>query len=399
MTTPTRTGLLDTAALRLVDHHALHGDLPPADASVLTAYAGLTGRGGAGFPTAVKLRSVAEAAARTGRSPVVVANGAEGEPAAAKDRMILTRAPHLVLDGIAVVARTLGATAAVLAVDADLVPALRARLAERDSRPDVRLHPVPRSFLAGEETALVAAVDGGVPLPRGKVPPVRVRGVAGAPTLVLNVETLARLALLARGEHGAADRTLVTRHVDVAGVVRVDVLETGLGVPMGELLPLDDGVQAVLVGGYHGTWVAAPVARSVSLDRTSLSAVGASLGAGVLAALPSDRCGVRETASITGYLARESAGQCGPCLNGLPRIVAALQLLARPVAPPPTLLDDVRRWAGLVVGRGACSHPDGTVRLVASALRVFAGEFEVHRHGRCTASSAQPFLPTTGGPR
>jgi NADH:ubiquinone oxidoreductase subunit F (NADH-binding) len=399
MTTPTTTGLLDAVALRLVDHHAAHGPLPPADAAAIALRAGLTGRGGAGFPTEVKLRSVAGAAARSGRSPVVVANGAEGEPAAAKDRMLLMRAPHLVFDGMAVVAGTLGATTTVLAAEAELIPALRVRLAERGGPPDVRLHPVPRSFLAGEESALVAGIDGGAPLPRGKRPPVRERGVADRPTLVLNVETLARLALLARGEYWVADRTLVTRHLERAGLVRVDVLDTDLGVPLGELLLLDGDVQAVLVGGYHGTWVEASVARNVPLDRIGLSAVGASLGAGVLAALPSDRCGVRETARIVEYLASESAGQCGPCLNGLPRIAAALQLLARPVTPPPTLLDDVRRWAGLVVGRGACSHPDGTVRLVASALTVFAGEFEVHRMGFCTATSAQPFLPTMNGHR
>jgi NADH:ubiquinone oxidoreductase subunit F (NADH-binding) len=399
MTTPTTTGLLDSTALRLGDHHAVHGPLPPADAVAIALHAGLTGRGGAGFPTAVKLRSVAEAAARTGRQPVVVANGAEGEPAAAKDRMLLTRAPHLVLDGMAVAAHTLGATTTVLAAEADLIPALHTQLAERSGRSDVRLHPVPRSFLAGEESALVAAIDGDSPLPRGKQPPVRERGVAGRPTLVLKVETLARMALLARGEHGATDRTLVTRHLERAGLVRVDVLETDLGVPLGELLPLDGDVQAVLIGGYHGNWVETSVARHVPLDRQGLSAVGASMGAGVLAALPSDRCGVRETARIVEYLARESSGQCGPCLNGLPRIAAALQMLARPALPPPTLLGDVRRWAGLVAGRGACSHPDGTVRLVASALGVFAGEFEAHGNGVCTATSPEPFLPTTDGVR
>ena len=119
----------------------------------------------------------------------------------------------------------------------------------------------------------------------------------------------------------------------------------------------------------------------------------------MLAALPADRCGLRETARVVGYLARGSAGQCGPCLNGLPRIAAALDLLARPAPAPAGLLGDLGRWCGLVAGRGACSHPDGTVRLVASALTVFAAEIEVHRSGACTGASGRPFLPVPGDAR
>jgi len=92
------------------------------------------------------------------------------------------------------------------------------------------------------------------------------------------------------------------------------------------------------------------------------------------------------------YLALESAGQCGPCFNGLPRIAGALAELASPW-PRPEIITDVRRWCGLVEGRGACRHPDGTVRLVRSALEVFASELDQHILGRCAASSSRPFLP------
>ncbi len=167
-----------------------------------------------------------------------------------------------------------------------------------------------------------------------------------------------------------------------------------LGVRLGDVLPVHAGVQAVLVGGYHGSWLPSAVAADIRLDPAGLAAVGASLGAGVLAALPGDRCGLTETAAVVGYLAAQSAGQCGPCLNGLPRIAAALGLLARPGPPRAGLLDDVRRWSGLVVGRGACSHPDGSVRLVSSALTVFAAELTAHAAGWCTATPSAPaFLP------
>jgi NADH:ubiquinone oxidoreductase subunit F (NADH-binding) len=261
------------------------------------------------------------------------------------------------------------------------------------------LHPAAEEFLAGEESALVAAVEGADPLPRSKLVPIRERGVAGRPTLVQNVETLARLALLARGDRETARRTLVTRRREIKRTTRTDVVEVPLGAPLGEVLSLDSHVRAVLIGGYHGTWVPTAVARDLPLDPAGLAPVGASLGAGVLAALPADRCGLRETARVVGYLAASSAGQCGPCLNGLPRIAAGLGVLARPAPAPARLLPDLRRWCGLLPGRGACRHPDGTVRLVASALGVFESELRLHAGGRCSATTTRPFLPVQGPAR
>ena len=393
------SGLFAAPGPGLPEHRATFGPLPVADPVQLTAAAELTGRGGAGFPTAVKLRSVAAAAAAGRRAPVLIGNGAEGEPASAKDAVLLSRAPHLVLDGLALMARGLGAADVVLAAPARLLPGLAARLAERPDGAAVRLHPTGDGFLAGEESALVAAVEGADPLPRSKLVPIRERGVGGRPTLVQNVETLARLALLARGDREAAGRTLVTRRFQVNHAGRTDVVEVSLGTPLGEVLRVDGAVRAVLVGGYHGTWLPAAEAGELPLDRAGLEPVGATLGAGVLAALPTDRCGLRETARVVGYLAASSAGQCGPCLNGLPRIAAALQVLARREAPPPQLLTDLWRWCGLLPDRGACRHPDGTVRLVASALGVFGPELRLHASGRCSATTARPFLPVAGAGR
>jgi NADH:ubiquinone oxidoreductase subunit F (NADH-binding) len=130
------------------------------------------------------------------------------------------------------------------------------------------------------------------------------------------------------------------------------------------------------------------------------------VGAGVLAALPAGRCGLAETARVVRYLALESAGQCGPCFNGLPRMASALAFLALVDGPgsarrgmasrwpdPAAARADLERWTGLVEGRGACHHPDGTARLVRSALRVFAAEGGRHCQGQCTGTEARPFLP------
>jgi len=128
------------------------------------------------------------------------------------------------------------------------------------------------------------------------------------------------------------------------------------------------------------------------LDNSSLSAAQAKVGAGVVIALPPDRCGLAEVARVVRYLALESAGQCGPCLNALPRIAAALTELAAGRARQRTLLD-IERWSELAAGRGACRHPDGTARFVGSALRTFAVEIGRHRKGRCSATTTEPFLP------
>ncbi|OXY90035.1 NADH dehydrogenase [Streptomyces diastatochromogenes] len=364
-----------------------YGD--PAGLLRTLAESGLTGRGGAAFPAYRKFVAVADAARRTGRAPVVVANGAESEPASHKDRTLLRLSPHLVLDGLQVAASALGAEEAHLAVE-DGASWLEAALAERHDPLPVTVVRLPRRFLAGQASALARYVSGGPALPAHPDPPVRERGVRRAPTLVQNVETLAHLALIARygadwfraaGTPAQPGSALCTLHVPGH---EVRVVEAPFGMPLSRLLPLND-TAAVLVGGYHGTWIPTPQAAQLPLDASTL-------GAGVLAALPVDRCGLTETARVLRYLALQSAGQCGPCLNGLPRIAAAFRTLAEP-GPQGATRDDITRWTGLTQGRGACHHPDGTIRLVRSALTTFAPELDAHARGLCTATDPTPLLP------
>jgi NADH:ubiquinone oxidoreductase subunit F (NADH-binding) len=404
----------------LAGHLRSHGPLPyrgrgggrPGLIAEIAA-AGLTGRGGAAFPTARKMTAVTEGR----RRPVVVGNGAEGEPASAKDKHLLWLAPHLVLDGLQLAAEAVGSRRAYLYVHPGgrLPERLRHALAERSAagldRVAVSLVSGPPRFLAGEESALVNSIEGGLALPTFRPPRTFERGVGGAPTLVQNVETLAHVALIAR--HGAAwfravgtpaepGSMLTTRHLADGTTV---VTEAAIGTPLATLLQLGSmPVQAVLTGGYHGTWVRAADAGGLTLANASLRTAGATLGAGVLAALPAGRCGIAETAHAVRYLAAQAAGQCGPCLAGLPRIADALTELSRP-NPDPRWLTHLQRWAGLVVGRGACHHPDGTVRFVRSALTVFSGEIAAHGRGLCAAGTAgaaspqgrEPFLPIAAG--
>jgi NADH:ubiquinone oxidoreductase subunit F (NADH-binding) len=151
---------------------------------------------------------------------------------------------------------------------------------------------------------------------------------------------------------------------------------------LGDLIEAAGGPAGALQAVLHGGWV--PARPEIEIRRAALASYGASPGAGIVVALPMGMCGLAESARIAGYLAGQSAGQCGPCLNGLPRLAETLDDLARMRARP-GLPAEVERLAGLAAGPGACRHPDGTVRLVRSAMRAFAADVTAHLAGRCLA--------------
>ena len=389
----------------LAEHLQAHGRLPYRGGPRMLIHtiesAGLTGRGGAAFPTHRKLTAVADQKG----VPVVVGNGAEGEPASDKDKSLLWSSPHLVLDGLQLAAEAVDARRVHLYIHRDprLVQRLHSALAERATagldRIAVSLATAPHRFLAGEESALASRVEGGAALPRFTPPRIFERGVDGVPTLVQNVETLAQLALISRygpawfrslGTEAEPGSMLTTLRFAKGGG---GVVETAVGTPIAELLRLaDHPAQAVLIGGYHGVWLTGEQVQHLTLSNADLRPLGAAVGAGVLAALPADRCGLVESARVVRYLALESAGQCGPCLSGMPLIAATLSRLADHRSAP-SARDDLQRWSTLVERRGACHHPDGTVRFLRSALAVFVDEVALHEAGQCSASSDEPFLP------
>jgi NADH:ubiquinone oxidoreductase subunit F (NADH-binding) len=388
----------------LREHIARFGRAPePRDLVALAEESGLTGRGGAAFPVYRKLAAVKDG----NRRPVVIANGAETEPVSDKDATLLWLAPHLVLDGLQMVAHAIGANRVILYVHAhrrgDVGVALTRAITERSRGLDavgIEVVEAPPRFLAGQETALINHLGGGPAVPTFPVPRITERGLAGAPTLVQNAETLAHLALIAR--YGARWFRAVGTRTEPGSMLctirqadgKPKVIEVPLGIPLRDLT--GTGHSAVLVGGYHGTWIPAEQTKGLTLDNRSLAKLDARVGAGIIVSLPENRCGLAETARVVRYLALESAGQCGPCLNGLPRIATAMAELAGP-RPRRKTREDVERWCGLVTGRGACHHPDGTARLVRSALVTFAAELDKHARGTCSATSRDRFLPVPSG--
>lgn len=396
---PVARRLFAASGPSLREHHARFGRLPIDAAATLTTEldaAGLTGRGGAGFPTGRKIAS-----ARGGK-PVVIGNGAEGEPLSGKDAMLVARAPHLILDGLQLAAAAVGADKVYLYLPTHAMSiarsALRERVAAGVDRHRVLVVEAPDAFVAGEESAVVRRIEGGRAIPRDRKVPTSTAGVRGRPTLVNNVETLAHVALIARygpdwfRSVGALDEP-GTMLVTLSGAVsRRGVLEVPTGTPLIDVLARGGctdlrTVGAVLLGGYHGSWIPTEVAAALELSRASLVPFGASPGAGVVYVLPADRCGLARTSGILGYLADQGARQCGPCLNGLPRLATLFDELAC-VRVDDGLVDEVHRMLGLVEGRGACRHPDGTVRLARSALSTFAEDVAQHRTRRCTAAQA-----------
>jgi NADH:ubiquinone oxidoreductase subunit F (NADH-binding) len=185
----------------------------------------------------------------------------------------------------------------------------------------------------------------------------------------------------------------------VGGAVRAPgIVEAGHGTPLSSVLALAGGpsthLQAVLLGGYHGSWLTAEEFASAKLSRSHLAPFGASPGAGVVVAIGAGTCGLVEMSRVMSYLAEESAGQCGPCLNGLPRIANELKSVAFGGGGGRRAVDEMLRLGGIVVGRGACHHPDGSMRFLRSGLRVFAAEVELHLAGRCSRTSGDVVLPT-----
>ncbi|MCH0562325.1 MULTISPECIES: NADH-ubiquinone oxidoreductase-F iron-sulfur binding region domain-containing protein [unclassified Streptomyces] len=381
------------------------GSTTAADLADAVEAAGLTGRGGAGFPTARKLRAVAAARGRA----LVVVNAMESEPASRKDQFLLAVAPHLVLDGAVIAASAVGADTVHVCLPRlrhaqfqRLGAAVEERVHARLDPVRVRLHALPHAYVSSESTALARWLGGGPARPRGSTPHLHDHGVAGRPTLLHNAETLAHLALVARygpawfrqaGTPGEPGTTLVT----VSGAVTAPaVLEVALGTPIDTVLDRAGGptepLQAVLIGGFAGTWLPAEHLPT-PFTRHDLAPLGAAPGAGVLVALPASACGPRETARMLSYLAAQGARQCGPCRFGLPAVAGDFTTLAAGRADP-ELASRLHRRTALLPERGACRHPDGAARLAASALRTFAGDVGRHlTRGACPAAHRPPRIP------
>jgi NADH:ubiquinone oxidoreductase subunit F (NADH-binding)/ferredoxin len=404
-------GLDRLPRLDLDAHRDVFGPLPRLSAAELISMAeavDLRGQGGAAFPFARKLRSVLSTADAKDCPTIVVVNATEGEPGSIKDKMLMIRSPYLVLSGAALVAEAIGAEEIIVGVAGNELAnrSVEAAIAaEPGLRKLARVVQMPERFISGESGALVRGINGKRPVPPGHKLLASESGVDGLPTLLSNASTFAQLAVLALL---GPDRFAAVGTIEEPGTVLLSVggsaghpavVEVPTGIPLAAVLdiclaPAGDGV---LVGGYHGMWLSAESAYTVPVSRAGLSAVGGTLGAGVVLPLGDGTCPLGEVSRITSYLAGESAGQCGPCKLGLPTIARAMAALVDGSGGIEAL-DVARRSSAAVTGRGACAHPDGVTRFVLSALDVFTEDLAAHVFHSSCGRPVRGVLPLPDGP-
>jgi NADH-quinone oxidoreductase subunit F len=388
----------------------------PADAVVAALErSGLRGRGGAGFPAARKWAVVRAAPAG---DKYAVCNGDEGDPGAFMDRMILESHPHRVIEGLAIAARTVGAgegifyirheyPLAVRRVREALAQAAAARLldglAPGGGTLKLRVAEGAGAFVCGEETALLASLEGRRGTPRPRPPYPGVRGLHDRPTLINNVETLALVpAILAGGPEAFAalgtGRSRGTKVFALAGrVARGGLIEVPMGMTLREIvMEIGGGVgpgrafKAVQVGGPSGGCVPAELAGT-PVDYEALLAAGAMMGSGGLVVLDDSDCMVEIARYFLSFTQRESCGKCTSCRVGTRRMLEILERLCAGQGKAEDL-PALERLAQRVRGASLCGLGRTAPNPVLSTLRHFRPEYEAHVAGRCPAGRCRPLI-------
>jgi NADH-quinone oxidoreductase subunit F len=361
---------------------------------------GLRGRGGGWFPVGRKWRAVRV----EGGDPIVVANGAEGEPGSIKDRFVMTRKPADVIEGLRLAARAVGAREAVVFLKASFdAPAKALESALRSTSLDgldVSIRRGDDSYITGEETALLEALEGRRPWPRPKPPLPAAVGYLGRPTLVQNVETLSRVpAALANPEQF---RRTEKTYVSLWGNVRrPGVYEVPLGKPLRRILDEEgggtpQGVSLVFPAGPS----AAPLTGAdleTPLEPEALRSRGSALGTASVLVVAADACPLAVGASLAAFFERETCGQCPPCTVGTASLARILRALEAGQARAREL-SDLADVAGFMSDHGYCAHS----RTAAGSVRglLSRSERDVAEHlaaGRCPRPSSRPVDPFAPG--
>ena len=363
---------------------------------------GLRGRGGAGFPTGMKWGFIPK---NLDKPRYLVVNADESEPGTCKDRVIIERNPHLLMEGIAIASYAIGAHHAYLYIRGEYYD--QALILERtiheayqsnyfgknilgsDFDLDVYLHRGAGAYICGEETALLESLEGKKGWPRLKPPFPAVYGLYGCPTVINNVETLASVpAIIEKGADWFAalgtPKNGGTRLYAVSGHVnRPGTFELPLGIPLREIIFNHAGgmkdnktVKAVIPGG-----TSCPVLSGdeidVKMDFDSVAAIGSMLGSGGVVVMNEDTCMVKVLLRIARFYAHESCGQCTPCREGTTWLKKILQRIYEGNGHPQDLevLMDV---AYNMMGTTICPLSEAAALPVRSFMQKFRKEFEQH---------------------
>ncbi|MDI6451566.1 NADH-ubiquinone oxidoreductase-F iron-sulfur binding region domain-containing protein [Anaerobaca lacustris] len=381
---------------------------------------GLRGRGGGGFPTG---RKWALTLPEPGEKKFVICNGDEGDPGAFMDRSLMEGNPHRVLEGIMIAARAIGADEAYVYVRAEYPLAVqRIRKAVADAEEagilgeDVfdsgrnmtcQVMEGAGAFVCGEETALMASIEGLRGMPRPKPPFPAQSGLWGKPTVINNVETLATVPLIIAEGSGHYRRLgtagspgtktfAVTGHVANTGLIEVPfgttlreiIFEIGGGVidNLGQVMP--DGFKAVQIGGPSGGCLIAEH-LDMPLDFDSVKGIGAMVGSGGLVVMNRDTCMVKIAHFFMRFTQNESCGKCVPCREGTKQMLWLLEDIMEGRATAQTL-ELLEELASAVQLGSLCGLGKTAPNPVLSTLRYFRSEYEAHIvQKRCPAGQCK----------
>jgi NADH-quinone oxidoreductase subunit F len=349
------------------------------------ATAGLRGRGGGWFPAARKWRAVRV----EGGEAVVIGNGAEGEPGSAKDRHVMRERPHDVLLGLLLAARGVGAREALVYLKGSFsreAAVLTQALAGIETHGiAVAIRRGEDGYVAGEETAILETLEGRKAWPRPKPPLPAAVGLGGRPTLIQNVETLARVPAALRDPEGfrRSEATFVTVWGDVG---RPGVHEVALGTPLRQVIELAGGAR----GGVGMLFPAGPSAPplgadglDVALHPDALRAAGSGLGTASLLVVDRERCPLSVASSLADFFEREACGQCPPCTVGSASLARILRAVEDGGARPKDLAD-LAEAAGFMSGHGYCAHARTAAASLTGLLRRWRDDVAAHlRAGGC----------------
>jgi NADH:ubiquinone oxidoreductase subunit F (NADH-binding) len=408
----TRTGAFD--GLRRVIR-----DLGAAATIATIAASGLRGRGGAGFPAAVKWRT---AAATEATRRYVVVNGYGADPATGTDRYLLERDPFAVIEGAAIAAFSIGAGDVIIAVRAGATEAIR-RLESAIGAAEeagflgfdilgsgydlsLTVRPVQGAYMLGEETVLLKALEGKRGQPEQRPPHPAERGLLGMPTVVHNVQTVAAVPWIIR--NGAAAFAAIGA-TESPGTILIQlrtpagdgIAEVPLGTPLGEViklggrLPAGRTIKAILVGGPSGGLLP-PELLETPYAFEPLRAAGAHVGSGSVVVADDRACVVDLARLLTRFCAGEACGKTIPCRIGTRRLVeiADRAVEGRPRPSDATLLEDL---SADIVASGLCDHERLTTLPLASGMRYFRSEVDAHiLRSACPAGVCHPIAVAAG---
>jgi bidirectional [NiFe] hydrogenase diaphorase subunit len=388
-------------------------EMTPADVIAEVVRSGLRGRGGAGYPTGLKWTTVA----KTGeQQKYVICNADEGDPGAFMDRAVLESDPHRVLEGMAIAAYAVGAQKGFLYVRAEYPLAVQhlktaIKQAERlgllgnnicgtrfSFHVDIRLGA--GAFVCGEETALIASVEGKRGTPRPRPPYPAESGLWDCPTLINNVETFANVAPIMR--NGAAwfaaigtEKSKGTKVFALAGRVNnTGLIEVPMGITLREIvhevgggIPEGKQCKAVQTGGPSGGCIPAEHFDS-PVDYESLRRVGSMMGSGGMIVMDETSCMVDVAKYFMDFCQSESCGKCVPCRTGTRQMHGILEKITEGRATPAdlALLEEL---CDLVLNTSLCGLGQGAPTPVLTTMKYFRQEYEAHLQGKCTAGTCQ----------